>query len=29
TFGGKDKQILFITAMDAVYGLKMNVKGAK
>lgn len=29
TFGGKDRQMLFITAMDAVYGLKMRVKGAK
>ncbi|MDQ3394734.1 MAG: SMP-30/gluconolactonase/LRE family protein [Bacteroidota bacterium] len=29
TFGGKNNDILFITAMDAVYGLKMNVKGAK
>lgn len=29
TFGGKDNNILFITAMDAVYGLQMNVKGAK
>ena len=27
TFGGKDNNILFITAMDSVYGLKMNVKG--
>jgi len=27
TFGGKDKNILFITAMDAVFTLKMNVKG--
>lgn len=27
TFGGKDRQTLFITAMDAVYGLKMKVKG--
>ncbi len=26
-FGGKDNNLLFITAMDAVYGLKMNVKG--
>ncbi|AHM59966.1 gluconolactonase [Flammeovirgaceae bacterium 311] len=29
TFGGKNRQMLFITAMDAVYGLKMRVKGAK
>ncbi|WP_224998027.1 SMP-30/gluconolactonase/LRE family protein [Cesiribacter sp. SM1] len=29
TFGGKDRQMLFITAMDAVYGLKMKVKGAR
>lgn len=28
-FGGKDRKTLFITAMDSVYGLKMNVKGAK
>ncbi len=28
-FGGKDRNTLFITAMDAVYGLKMNVKGTK
>lgn len=27
TFGGKDRNILFITAMDAVYTLKMNVSG--
>lgn len=26
-FGGKSNNLLFITAMDAVYGLKMNVKG--
>jgi gluconolactonase len=26
-FGGKDHQTLFITAMDAVYGLKMKVRG--
>jgi gluconolactonase len=26
-FGGKNNDLLFITAMDAVYGLKMNVKG--
>ncbi|WP_161889951.1 SMP-30/gluconolactonase/LRE family protein [Pontibacter russatus] len=29
TFGGKDRKTLFITAMDSVYGLKMNVKGVK
>ncbi len=29
TFGGKDRQTLFITAMDAVYGLNMKVKGVK
>ncbi|WOK08184.1 SMP-30/gluconolactonase/LRE family protein [Imperialibacter roseus] len=28
-FGGKDRKTLFITAMDAVYGVKMNVPGAK
>lgn len=28
TFGGRDRKLLFITAGDAVYGLKMNVKGA-
>lgn len=27
-FGGKDKDVLFITASKAVYTLKMNVKGA-
>jgi len=27
TFGGKDRKLLFMTAGDAVYGLKMNVKG--
>jgi len=27
-FGGTDHDMLFITAMDAVYGLKMTVKGA-
>ncbi len=27
TFGGEDRDMLFITASDAVYGLKMNVKG--
>ena len=29
SFGGKNNNMLFITAMDSVYGLKMNVKGAK
>lgn len=29
TFGGKDRRTLFITAMDAVYGLKMKVRGVK
>jgi gluconolactonase len=28
TFGGRDKKLLFITAGDAIFGLKMNVKGA-
>ncbi|RRQ47532.1 SMP-30/gluconolactonase/LRE family protein [Maribacter algicola] len=28
TFGGPKKDLLFITAMDAVYTLQMNVKGA-
>lgn len=28
-FGGKDRDMLFITAKDAVYGLKMKVKGVK
>ncbi len=28
TFGGKDRQLLFITASKSVYGLKMRVKGA-
>lgn len=28
-FGGKDHNMLFITAMDAVWGLKMNVKGTR
>jgi gluconolactonase len=27
TFGGKDRHILFITAQDSVYGLRMRVKG--
>ncbi len=29
TFGGKDQDVLFITAMDAVYTLKMNVRGIR
>ncbi|WP_321826827.1 SMP-30/gluconolactonase/LRE family protein [Maribacter dokdonensis] len=29
TFGGKDQNILFITAMGAIYTLKMNVKGVR
>lgn len=29
TFGGKENNILFITAMDSVYGLEMRVKGSK
>lgn len=28
-FGGKDHDMLFITAMDAVYGLRMKVKGVR
>lgn len=28
-FGGEDRKLLFITAMDAVYGLKMNVRAAR
>lgn len=28
TFGGKNRNLLFITASDSVYGLQMNVKGA-
>jgi gluconolactonase len=28
-FGGKNRDMLFITAVDAVYGLKMKVKGVK
>ncbi|MCC5927889.1 MAG: SMP-30/gluconolactonase/LRE family protein [Cyclobacteriaceae bacterium] len=28
-FGGKDRKLLFITAMDAVYGLRMKVKGVQ
>ena len=27
TFGGKDRDLLFITASKNVYGLKMRVKG--
>lgn len=29
TFGGNDRQTLFITAMNSVFTLKMNVKGAR
>lgn len=29
TFGGKEQNILFITAMTSVYTLKMNVKGVR
>jgi gluconolactonase len=29
TFGGKDQNILFITAMNSVYILEMNVKGVR
>jgi gluconolactonase len=29
TFGGKDNDLLFITATGSVYGLKMRVKGAR
>ncbi len=29
TFGGKDQKTLFITAMNSVYTLKMNVKGIR
>ena len=29
TFGGKDRDLLFITAGGSVYGLKMRVKGAR
>jgi len=29
TFGGKDRDMLFITASKGVYGLKMRVKGAQ
>jgi gluconolactonase len=28
-FGGKDQKTLFITAMDAVYGIEMKVKGVR
>jgi gluconolactonase len=28
-FGGKDRDILFITARSSVYTLKMNVRGVK
>ncbi len=28
-FGGKDRNLLFITAVKSVYGLKMNVKGTR
>jgi gluconolactonase len=28
TFGGQDRNILFITAMDSVYTLQMAVRGA-
>jgi len=29
TFGGKDQSVLFITAMNSVYTLQMNVKGVR
>jgi gluconolactonase len=29
TFGGKDRDLLFITASKSIYGLKMSVKGAR
>jgi gluconolactonase len=29
TFGGKDQNVLFITAMDSVYTLEMNVHGVR
>ena len=29
TFGGKDRDLLFITASKSVYGMKMRVKGAQ
>lgn len=28
-FGGKDRQTLFITATESLYGLQMNMKGAE
>ncbi len=28
TFGGTDRRLLFVTAGDAVFGIRMNVKGA-
>jgi gluconolactonase len=29
TFGGKDRNLLFITASKSVYGVKTRVKGAQ
>jgi gluconolactonase len=29
TFGGKERDLLFITASESIYGLKMNVKGVQ
>jgi gluconolactonase len=29
TFGGQDRDLLFITASESVYGVKMRVKGAR
>jgi gluconolactonase len=29
TFGGKDRDLLFITASKSVYGLKMRVQGPR
>jgi gluconolactonase len=29
TFGGKDRDLLFITASKAVYGIKLKVRGAQ
>jgi gluconolactonase len=29
TFGGKDRNLLFITAGTYIYGLKMRVKGVR
>ncbi|MGK7878203.1 MAG: SMP-30/gluconolactonase/LRE family protein [Xenococcaceae cyanobacterium] len=29
TFGGKERHLLFITASESIYGLKMNVKGVQ